>query len=321
MNTTPSTRGGRFGTIRRAGFALAAMGTAAALLAGCASADPLEEGGETTPPAEGDSAALVVGSQAYYSNEIIAELYAQALEADGYEIDRQLQIGQREVYLPEIEAGSIDLFPEYSGPLLQQWSEDPAERTSDEVYSALVEAAPEGLTILDQAPATDQDSYVVTREFAEANDITTVADLANVEGALTLGANSEAETRPNGPQGIAEYYGIEVGFTPIEDSGGPLTIQALQDGDIQLAIVYTADPTIVQNDLVVLEDPEGLFLSSNVVPVASDRVDAEAQATVNEVSAALTADALVELNRQSVEQQSPAADIAQAWLEEQGFLG
>ncbi|SFS15543.1 osmoprotectant transport system substrate-binding protein [Agrococcus baldri] len=316
MNSTP----GRAARMRRTGLTLAAMGTAAALLAGCSSADPLDDG-DSAPPSDGDSTTLVVGSQDYYSNEIIAELYAQALEADGYTIDRQLRIGQREVYMPEIESGAIDLFPEYSGPLLQYWEDEPAERTSDEVYDALVEAAPEGLTILDQAPATDQDSYVVTREFAEANDLTTVADLANVEEPLTMGANSEAETRPNGPQGLAEVYGIEVGFTPIEDGGGPLTIQALRDGDIQLAIVYTADPTIAQNDLVVLEDTEGLFLASNVVPIASDRVDDAAQATIDEVSAALTAEALIGLNRQSVEEQSPAADIAQAWLEEQGLLG
>jgi osmoprotectant transport system substrate-binding protein len=315
MNTTP----GRTAGMRRAGLTIAAVGTAAALLAGCSSADPLAEG-DSAPPPESESTTLVVGSQDYYSNEIIAELYAQALEADGYTIDRQLRIGQREVYMPEIESGKIDLFPEYTGPLLQYWEDEPAERTSDEVYDALVAAAPEGLTILDQAPATDQDSYVVTREFAEANDLTTVADLANVDGPLTMGANSEAETRPNGPQGLADVYGIDVGFTPIEDGGGPLTIQALQDGDIQLAIVYTADPTIAQNDLVVLEDTKGLFLASNVVPIASDRVDDEAQATVNEVSAALTADALIGLNRESVEQQSPAADIARAWLEEQGLL-
>ena len=314
MNTTfPGARA------RRTALTIAAIGTAGAVLAGCASADPLGEG-ESTPPAEGDATTLVVGSQDYYSNEIIAELYAQALEADGYTIERDLRIGQREVYMPEIESRSIDLFPEYTGPLLQYWVDEPAERTSDEVYSALVEAAPEGLTILDQAPATDQDSYVVTREFAEQHDLETVADLANVDEPLTMGANSEAETRPNGPQGLEDVYGIEVGFTPIEDGGGPLTIQALQDGDIQLAIVYTADPTISQNDLVVLEDTEGLFLASHVVPVASDRVDEQAQAIVNEVSAALTADALVELNRRSVEQQSPAADIAAEWLAEQGFV-
>ncbi|MFA4841661.1 MAG: ABC transporter substrate-binding protein, partial [Agrococcus sp.] len=248
---------------RRTGLTLAAIGATGILLAGCASADPLEEGETAAPSTSGDATTLVVGSQDYYSNEIIAELYAQALEDAGYTIDRQLRIGQREVYLPEIEAGSIDLFPEYTGPLLQVWAEDPPQRESDEVYDALVEAAPEGITILDQAPATDQDAYVVTREFAEQYDLTTVADLANVDVPLTMGANSEAETRPNGPQGLAEVYGIEVGFTPIEDSGGPLTVRALQDGDVQLAILYTAQPEIAESDLVVLEDTEGLFLASN----------------------------------------------------------
>ncbi len=304
--------------LRRSTLTLAAITATGVTLAGCASADPLEEGASSAP--SGDGRTLVVGSQDYYSNEIIAELYAQALEADGFTIERELRIGQREVYMPEIEAGSIDLFPEYTGPLLQYWTEEPAERTTDEVYDALVEAAPEGLAILEQAPATDQDSYVVTREFAEEHGLTTVADLAKVDEPLTMGANSEAESRPNGPMGLADVYGIEVGFTPIEDGGGPLTIQALQDGDIQLAIVYTADPTIAQNDLVVLEDTEGLFLASHVVPVASERVDDEARAVVDEVSAALTADALIGLNRESVEQQSPAADIARAWLEEQGLL-
>lgn len=305
---------------RRAGLALGAIGATGLLLVGCASADPLGQGG-TAPSASGDGTTLVVGSQDYYSNEIIAELYAQALEGAGYTIDRQLRIGQREVYLPEIEAGAIDLFPEYTGPLLQVWADAPAERQSDEVYDALVAAAPEGITILDQAPATDQDSYVVTRAFAEQYGLTTVADLAKVDVPLTMGANSEAESRPNGPQGLADVYGIQVGFTPIEDGGGPLTIRALEDGDIQLAIVYTADPTIAENDLVVLEDPEGLFLSSNVVPVASDRVDEEAQAVVNGISAALTSEQLIELNRRSTVEQSPAADIAAAWLEEQGLVG
>ncbi|SDR73461.1 ABC transporter substrate-binding protein [Agrococcus carbonis] len=307
-------------TIRRSGLAVAALAAAGVVLAGCASADPLDEGETTAPSGDEGGTTLVVGSQDYYSNEIIAELYAQALEAEGFRVDRQLRIGQREVYMPEIESGAIDLFPEYTGPLLQYWVQDPPERLGDEVYDALVEAAPEGLTILDQAEATDQDSYVVTREFAEQYDLTTVADLANVDEPLTMGANSEAETRPNGPMGLAEVYGIDVGFTPIEDGGGPLTIQALQSGDIQLAIVYTADPTIAQNDLVVLEDTEGLFLASHVVPVASDKVDDDAQEIVNDVSEALSADALIALNRQSVEQQSPAADIARAWLEEEGFL-
>jgi len=150
--------------------------------------------------------------------------------------------------------------------------------------------------------------------------LTSAADLADVPVPLTLGANSEAESRPNGPEGLSGSYGVDVAFTPIEDGGGPLTVQALKDDDIQIAIIYTATPSIAQEDLVVLDDPEGLFLASNVVPLASDNVDDEAAAIINEVNAKLTADGLRELNVQSVEDQSPASTIAKDWLEEQGLV-
>lgn len=300
---------------------LAALTAAGLLTLSACGGDPLAEdttGSGDTGGGGGDT--IVIGSQAYYSNEIIAEAYAQALEAAGESVDRQYQIGQREVYLPEIEAGEIDLFPEYSGPLLQYWESDTPARQGEEVYSALQEAMPDGLRALAQAPATDQDSYVVTREFAEQHDLTTIADLAEVDEDLTLGANSEAENRPNGPQGIKEAYGIDVGFSPIEDSGGPLTVKALEDGDIQLAIVYTADPSITENDLVVLEDPEGLFLTSQVVPIAGENVSEDAAAVVDEVSAALTTEVLRDLNARSVTDELPSSTIAGDWLTEEGLL-
>jgi osmoprotectant transport system substrate-binding protein len=277
-------------------------------LAGCASGDSLS-GGDA--PA-GDT--IVVGSQDYYSNEIIAEIYAQALEAEGYDIERDFRIGQREVYVAEIEDGTVDLFPEYTGPLLQYWEAETPARLENDVYDALVEAAPDGLTVLDQSSATDQDAYVVTREFSEEYGVTTIDDLAKVTEPLTLGGNSEGESRPNGPKGLEAAYGISVDFTPIEDGGGPLTLKALQDGDIQLAIIYTADPAIGSNDLVALTDTKGLFLASHVVPIASDKIDAKAAAIINAVSAALTPEGLVALNAQSITDQSPASTIATAWL-------
>lgn len=289
-------------------FALTACGT---------DSSPLEE--DTATNGGGDET-IVIGSQDYYSNEIIAEIYAQALENAGYDVDRQFRIGQREAYLPEIESGEIDLFPEYSGPVLQYWEPDTEARLPEDVFAALEQAAPEGLNVLEQSPATDQDSYVVTQEFADEWSLSTVADLEKVTDPLTLGANSEAENRPNGPTGLAETYGVEVGFAPIEDSGGPLTVKALRDGDVQLAIIYTADPSIESNNLVSLEDTEGLFLSSNVVPLASDKVDEQATEIINEISAAMSPEDLVSLNNRSVTEQLPAADIAQDWLEEKGLL-
>jgi len=182
------------------------------------------------------------------------------------------------------------------------------------VYEALTAAVPSGLRVLDQAPATDQDSYTVTRAFAEENDLTSLADLASVTTPLTLGGNSELETRPYGPSGLLSVYGVTVSFTPIEDSGGPLTVKALLDGDVQLVNIFSADPSIATNDLVTLEDPKGLFLASNVVPLVSDAVDDAAAEVINTVSAALTADQLVDLNVRSVQDQLPADKIASDWL-------
>ena len=266
-----------------------------------------------------DASTIIVGSQDYYSNEIIAEAYAQALEGAGFTVERQLRIGQREVYMPEIEAGAIDVFPEYTGNLLQYLDQNASARTSEEVYAALQTTLPMGLRALDQAPATDQDSYVVTADFAAEHSLASIGDLASA-GALTLGGNSELQTRPYGPMGLSQTYGVTVGFTPIEDSGGPLTVKALKDGDIQLANIYSSDPALADGTLKVLDDPKGLFLASHVVPLASSRVNDDAAAVINRVSAAMDAEDLVEMNRASTVEQKSASQIAREWLLSEGLL-
>ncbi|WP_022910230.1 ABC transporter substrate-binding protein [Aestuariimicrobium kwangyangense] len=288
-------------------------------LAGCGSSDPLTEGTTSSAPSSGGSAGgatIVIGSQDYYSNEIIAETHAQALEKAGHKVKRQFKIGQREVYLPEIEAGKIDLFPEYSGPLLQYWVKDTKARLADDVYAELKKSTKNGLRVLDQSPATDQDSYTVTKEFADKWGLTTIDDFKKVTVPMTMGGNSEGESRPNGPKGLEATYGVKVGFKPIEDGGGPLTVKALKDNDIQLAIIYTADPTIAANGLVSLKDTKGLFLASHVVPLASKNVDDAAAAVINKVSAAMTPEDLIKMNGRSVKEELPAATIAKDWLAE-----
>ena len=291
-----------------AGAALASL-----TLAACGTVESLE--GRTSM----DASTIIVGSQDYYSNEILAEVYAQALEGSGFQVERQLRIGQREVYMPEIEAGAIDVFPEYTGNLLQYLDQNASAHTSQEVYDALATALPMGLRALDQSPATDQDSYVVTSTFAAEHSVTSIGDLAGA-GPLVLGGNSELETRPYGPMGLAQTYGVTVSFTPIEDSGGPLTIKALKDGDIQLANIYSSDPALAEGTLTVLEDPDGLFLASHVVPLASSRVGEDAAAVINRVSGALTSADLVEMNRASTKDQKSASQIAREWLASKGLL-
>ena len=297
--------------MKRSMITLAAAASAL-VLAACGSAQTVD-GGATA------SSTIVVGSQDYYSNEIIAEVYAQALEGAGYTVDRQMRIGQREVYMPELEAGSIDVFPEYTGNLLQYLDQNASAHTSEEVYAALQTALPMGLRALDQAPAADQDSYVVTADFAAEHSLTSIGALAGA-GALTLGGNSELQTRPYGPTGLSQTYGVTVGFTPIEDSGGPLTVKALKDGDIQLANIYSSDPALADGTLRVLDDPKGLFLASHVVPLASSRVNDEAAAVINRVSAAMDAEDLVEMNRASTADQKSASQIAREWLISEGLL-
>ena len=296
-------------THHRLPIVAALSGVLAIALAGCATSETLEGG---SPSSE----TIVVGSQDYYSNEIIAEIYAQALESAGYDVERDFRIGQREAYLPEIEAGSIDLFPEYSGPLLQVWQPDTEARSPEDVYAALGDAAPDGLRVLDQSDASDQDSYVVTKAFADTYGLTTIADLTNVTVPITMGGNSEGENRPNGPAGLLKTYGVTAAFTPIEDGGGPLTVKALLDDQVQLAIIYTASPSMASADLVALDDPKGLFLASQVVPLASDRLDDDAAAIINRISATMSAEDLVALDTESIETQAPASKIAQNWLED-----
>jgi osmoprotectant transport system substrate-binding protein len=281
-----------------------------ALLAGCGSADPLAGGASDS----GD--AIVIGSQDYYSNEIIAEIYAQALEKAGHTVQRDFRIGQRETYLPEIEAGEIDLFPEYTGPLLSVWKPDTTATTADDVYAELLAVAPEDLRVLDQSEASDQDSYVVTQAFADKYNVASIGDLATVPVPLTLGGNSEGESRPTGPLGLAKVYGVDVAFSPIEDGGGPLTVKALLDDQIQLAVIYTASPSMASADLVALEDPKGMLLASHVVPIASDTLPDDAAAIINRISAAMSPEDLVALNTESIETQAPASTVARAWLED-----
>jgi osmoprotectant transport system substrate-binding protein len=288
---------------------VSALVVAGLALAGCSSSSSLS-GDDGT----GDRDRIVVGSQDYYSNEIIAEIYAQTLERDGFDVDRQFRIGQRETYMPDVEAGKIDLFPEYSGPLLQYWDADATARSATAVHRALETAAPDGVEVLPQSSATDEDVYVITRAIADRYDVHSLADLASVDTPITLGGASEGEDRPNGPAGLEKTYGTTVRFTPIEDGGGPLTVKALQDGSVQLAVMYSADPAIADNDLVMLDDPESLMTASNVVPIVSDRVSQKARRAIEQIDRELTPSGLVALNRKSVDDQQSAAVIAKAWL-------
>ena len=318
---------------------LAGLGVStAALLAGCSNANPFA--------VHRRRGAVVVGSQQYYSNEIIAELFAQAIEAKGLTVQREFRIGQREAYLPEIASGSIDVIPEYGGNLLQYYQRSsatasaspagsadgsegtgsgggaasPGPTTADAVQEELARVLPSGLRVLSPAEATDQDSFAVTRSSAEAHGLVSIGDLASLGRGVSMAANSEFIARPYGPAGVKSVYGVDVEVTPVEDSGGPLTVKALTDGSVDVADIYSSDPAIEANGLVVLEDPAGLIAPQRVTPLVAESLAAPAVEAIEAVCARLAPGELRALNARSTGEQLAAEVIAADWLAAQGLV-
>ena len=299
---------------------LAALAAVFALItAACGSSNPLG-GGEVS----GDLMSIKVGSADFTESKIIAEIYAQALEANGFTITRQFGIGSRETYIPAVQDHSIDLIPEYTGNLLQYFDEQSTATTSDEVLLALFKALPGDLSILYPSPAEDKDTIAVTEETAQRWNLTSLADLAPRSAEVKVGAPSEFQTRQTGLVGLKEKYGIDIApanFIAISDGGGPATVQALTGGTVDAANIFSTSPAIEQNNLVVLEDPENAFLSANVVPlVASQKMSDELKTVLDAVSAKLTTEGLIELNTSVEGNQGVDPDeAAEKWIADNGF--
>jgi len=282
------------------------------------SSDEFAEGG-------GGGDTIVIGSANFPENELLMQMYAQALEAADVTVETQPNIGAREVYMQAFEDGDIDLLPEYNGALLAyQVGEEgvPEDVTSpDEVYDALQDELPEGGETLPQSEAEDKDTLTVTGDTAEEYDLETIADLEPVADQLVVGAGPEFRERFQGLVGLEEVYGLEFEeFKPL-DAGGPLTVGALEDGSIDVANIFSTDSAIEVNGWVVLDDPENLYLSQNILPlIQSDAVTPEVEEALNGVSEALTTDNLTEaLARVQVDKEDPVT-VAEDFLEENDLL-
>lgn len=301
-------------TARFPRIAAATVAIAAALaLSACGSGNPLDK--PTSTSGSGSSSTIVIGSQAYYSNEIIAEIYAQALEKDGMKVERKFSIGQRDAYMPDVKSGAINLFPEYTGNLLEYLGGKADTNSADDVYAALKKALPSGLVALDQAPAADQDTYTVTKANADKYGLSSIADLSKMPAPVTVGGAPEFEQRPYGPAAAKTVYGVDLAFS----ATGQTTLEALLAGTVQVADIYSADPAFAKGDIVALKDPKNLILPSNVVPIASANVADKISKAINAVSAKLTTAELVKLNVQSTVDKKQAPEIATAWLKAQGL--
>jgi osmoprotectant transport system substrate-binding protein len=303
---------------RRSSLAILAA-ILALITAACGSSNPLG-GGEIS----GDLKSIAVGSADFTESKIIAELYAQALEANGFSVRRQFGIGSRETYIPAVQDHSIDLIPEYTGNLLQYFDKETPATTSDAVLLGLLKALPGDLSILYPSPAEDKDTLAVTEATAQKWNLKSIEDLAKHSPEVKVGAPSEFQTRVTGLVGLKDKYGLVIApanFVAISDGGGPATVQALTGGTVTAANIFSTSPSIEQNKLVVLEDPKNTFLAANVVPlVASQKMSNELKTVLDAVSAKLTTEGLIQLNADVEGNKGVDPDeAAKKWIKDNGF--
>ena len=289
----------------------------AATLAGCASSNPLDTGSTDT-----SDKSVTVGSQGFPESEILAQIYGQVLAANGYTVDYNTAIGEREAFLKGLGDGSIDFIPDYAGNLLYGSDAKATASSIDDVTAALPAVLdPLDLTVLDAAPGTDADAFVVTPEFAAANNVKSIGDLAPIADTLTLAANTPFEGRWFDK--LAATYDVKgLTFKAIDDFGGQGTLDELLNNTVQIADIYTTTPSIKANKLVVLDDPKNLIPAQNVIPLLNkDLYSKDLAALLNAVSAKITTDELIDLNTTYNGDDKPSAEVvAKAWLTKNGFL-
>lgn len=307
--------------MRRVLLALVTVAALAATAAGCGGGgNPLGGGGGGGGSQGGP---ITVGSANFPENSLLAEIYAQALEAKGVKVKRHFNIGSRETYLPALQDGSIDMIPEYTGSLATYLNHNkpPGKGLSpQQVYTHLEKLVPKKLTVLRKAGAEDKDAVVVTQKTAKKYDLKSIGDLKPYAPKMVLGGPPEWAKRYNGVPGLKKVYGLKFKRFRKLDTAGPITVKALKDGTIDAGNLFTTDGAIKQNNFVVLSDPKHLFLPENVVPIVrAKKVNDKVKSALNAVSAKLTTEKLKSMVKKiSVDKEDPAV-LAKKFLEDNGI--
>jgi len=286
---------------------------AASASSSSSSSNPLSQGGA--------SGTVVVGSANFPESELLAEIYAQALQAKGIKVTPKLNIGSREVYYPQIEKGTISIFPEYNGALLSV-AVDPKStaKTTAEVDAALTAKLPSSLEILNPSSAVDADSVTVTQATAAKYHLKSIEDLKPYAKDLIIGGPPEFKTRVQGLVGLKDNYGLTFkGFDPLDESG-PITLAALVNGKVQAADVFTTTPQIITDHLVTLADPKFNWSAQNVIPlVYKPAMNSTITDTLNAISAKLTTPALLQMDVAVILQKADYSTTAATWLKQVGL--
>jgi osmoprotectant transport system substrate-binding protein len=296
----------------------AVLATLLLAFAGCGGDD--DDGGGDAAPSD---RTVTIGSKNFTEAVILGELYKQALEAKGYTVDLKSSIGSTEIIDRALTSGEIDMYPEYTGTMLTVvFGNDEPQEDAEATYDAAKELYEEkGFTLFEMTPFSDSDALAVTTAFAEENGLESIGDLAELD-AFKLGGQPEFETRLQGLPGVKQDYGIEnVTFVPFT---GISPYEALDQGAVDVAAIFSTDPPLASGDYVVLEDPEANFGFQNVAPVVNqelaDELGDDFRDTIDSVSEQLTEEAIIAMNSAVAIDQRPADEVAREFLEANDLL-
>ncbi len=276
----------------------------------------------------GSKATIKIGSDGFYESKVVAEIYAQGLEANGYKVERSLGLGSRKVTSPAIESGQIDLKPEYIGSGLGFY--DKTKTTGDPAKNAqaLQEVLkPKGITVLAYSPGQDTNAFAIRKETADQLKLAKMSDLAAVADQLAWGLPPECSTNPLCGGALKDAYGVDVtklNVKPLAACDAPIA-EALQNKAVDVAELCSTQPAIGQFGFVVLEDDKQTQPAENLAPIVRDdylsKVDKAAfEKILNDISAKLSTDELIKLGVEINVNNKDVADVAKEWLKANGFV-
>jgi osmoprotectant transport system substrate-binding protein len=312
-------------------LSLAAAGSLLLLASACGG-DSLEgDQDEDTGSGGADKGSVVVGGQDFTESAVLAAIYAELLESEGYDVETKL-VTTRDVYVPELAKGNVDIVPDYLAGLTDFLNADAngddaplvSSNSKDETLAALEPLAEaQGIAILPPSEATDQNAFFVTTELAEANDLETLSDLAALGKPIKLGGPEDCAGRADCQGGLEEVYGLEITELVPLGFGSPQVKDAVLNGEVDLGETGTTDGTLGELGLTLLEDDRGIQPAQNLTPAVNadflaDNPDLED--LFNALSDALTTEDLATMNvAVDLDRQKPE-DVAQQFLEDKGLI-
>ena len=266
---------------------------------------------------------VTVGSANFSESTIMGEVYAGALEAKGYKVNRKFNLGNRETYFPALKSGQIDVITDYAATLLEYVDKNAGLASSDPkatVTKLSAQLSPLGLTALTASPALDANAFAVTKATADKYHLTKLSDLAAVAGQMKLGAPAECATRPYCGLGLKNTYGVTFKELLPFSFDSPEVKTALKNGNVDVAELGTTDGTVTADGFVILQDDKHLQLADNMTPIIRTAVvTADIRAILDKVSAAMSTSDLAGLDKRADVDKEDPQTVAHSWLTSHGF--